>query len=553
MRQKKIFASPSKCDLRNRAGSLTNMGEEADLRDSRPDVGGPERGGEGEGGGAMETGMHPAEQGRAGRLARSGTMTSEEGDTAGLLKKPRPGTVAEAWKELVSPSRKGRQPATRCSGALAEARSSLWHMALGTKMNVLLVCAPLGVASDRLGWGSGVSAVLSLLALCPLAERLGFTTEQLALRTNDTLGALLNVTFGNATELILSIVALREGEIELIQMSLVGSILSNQFLVLGSAMVVGGVKHGVQLFERQSAVLHLALLVGSSVALIVPAAILYAGGSTEEAAVTWLSRFISVLMIATYALFLYYILRLQHKQQVAPKGSAKAPEKFSILHTSGHHTALARSSLTLGGARGPQPHALGDVEMGSVASAAGGGDAPFETKPSEVWPVAAAAEEDEDEEEPVLSTWAGVFWLAVVAVLISFMSDILVDNIERGAAEDLGVPSGFLYTIIVPIVGNAAEHTSALIFSHRNKPDIAFGIAVGSSVQIALMVIPACVLIAWPMGKDLTLSFGSFLTCVYAASVVLLFTTISDGNSNWMKGALLITSYMAISVGVWFV
>ena len=507
MRQKKIFASPSKCDLRNRAGSLTNMGEEADLRDSRPDVGGPERGGEGEGGGAMETGMHPAEQGRAGRLARSGTMTSEEGDTAGLLKKPRPGTVAEAWKELVSPSRKGRQPATRCSGALAEARSSLWHMALGTKMNVLLVCAPLGVASDRLGWGSGVSAVLSLLALCPLAERLGFTTEQLALRTNDTLGALLNVTFGNATELILSIVALREGEIELIQMSLVGSILSNQFLVLGSA-----------------------------------------GGSTEEAAVTWLSRFISVLMIATYALFLYYILRLQHKQQVAPKGSAKAPEKFSILHTSGHHTALARSSLTLGGARGPQPHALGDVEMGSVASAAGGGDAPFETKPSEVWPVAAAAAEDEDEEEPVLSTWAGVFWLAVVAVLISFMSDI-----ERGAAEDLGVPSGFLYTIIVPIVGNAAEHTSALIFSHRNKPDIAFGIAVGSSVQIALMVIPACVLIAWPMGKDLTLSFGSFLTCVYAASVVLLFTTISDGNSNWMKGALLITSYMAISVGVWFV
>ena len=209
--------------------------------------------------------------------------------------------------------------------------------------------------------------------------------------------------------------------------------------------------------------------------------------------------------------------------------------------------------MTLGGARGPPPHALGDVEMGSVASAAGGGDAPFETKPSEVWPVAAAAAEDEDEEEPVLSTWAGVFWLAVVAVLISFMSDILVDNIERGAAEDLGVPSGFLYTIIVPIVGNAAEHTSALIFSHRNKPDIAFGIAVGSSVQIALMVIPACVLIAWPMGKDLTLSFGSFLTCVYAASVVLLFTTISDGNSNWMKGALLITSYMAISVGVWFV
>merc|ERR1739848_208727 len=102
---------------------------------------------------------------------------------------------------------------------------------------------------------------------------------------------------------------------------------------------------------------------------------------------------------------------------------------------------------------------------------------------------------EEEEEEPVISTCSGVFWLGVVACLISYMSDILVANIENGAAEQLHIPPAFLYTIIVPIVGNAAEHTSALIFSYRNKPDIAFGIAVGSSVQIALLVIPACVLI----------------------------------------------------------
>ena len=150
-------------------------------------------------------------------------------------------------------------------------------MVLGTKMNVLLVCVPFAIASDRCSWGSGLTAVLSLLALCPLVERLGFTTEQLALRTNDTLGALLNVTFGNATELILSVVALKEAEITLIQMSLIGSILSNQFLVLGSAMVIGGLKHGVQLFERQSAVIHVALLVGSSAALVVPMLISRAG------------------------------------------------------------------------------------------------------------------------------------------------------------------------------------------------------------------------------------------------------------------------------------
>ena len=448
------------------------------------------------------------------------------------------------WHSQVNPHQKKATMLSLLHAFSADAKTSTWHMFLGTKMNVLLVCIPFAIVSHKCSWGSGLTAVLSLLSLCPLAERLGFTTEQLALRTNDTLGALLNVTFGNATELILSVVALKESELLLIQLSLIGSILSNQLLVLGSSMVIGGLKHGTQLFERQSALLHVSLLVGSSLALLIPMLIKFVDkDSSSEHTITWLSRIISFLMIGVYCLFLYHILKLEKSKTKEQGVPANTPEKFSILNKS--HLSILNHSVTR--------HSL-DIEMGGInthKSAMNMGDFDLSARSAES--EVQLLEDEEEEEEPVISTCSGVFWLGVVAVLISYMSDILVANIEAGAAEQLHIPSGFLYTIIVPIVGNAAEHTSALIFSYRNKPDIAFGIAVGSSVQIALLVIPACVLIAWPMKKLLTLDFHAFETSVYAASVVLLLTVVNDGRSNWMKGALLIAAYFMISVGVWFV
>jgi len=538
------------------------MGEEADPGSALP---GPPDGDK-----ALD--LYPGNAGsESPQVRRQLTMTDDDEDATGLLQDARMSslnvektngeTMAETWNRIRSNDEEPpllpsftrsavARKTTLDSGnknflvaILLDAKDSAVHMALGNKMNVLLVCVPFAIVSHKLGWGSGLTAVLSLLALCPLAERLGFITEQLALRTNDTLGALLNVTFGNATELILSIAALNRAELTLIQMSLIGSILSNQFLVLGSAMVIGGIKHKVQLFERQSAVLHITLLIGSSLALAIPMVLLWMGGTQEHAAVTWLSRFISVIMITTYGLFLYYILRLQKKMDSKNSGNPlpqNTPEKFSILHKS----VLNRSSMDRSRPKNTPPN---DVELGRSRSLSADGS-------GRSFDMASIVVDDEDDEEevPVLSTWSGIVWLGLVAVLISYMSDLLVDNIEAGAAEQLHMPPGFLYTIIVPIVGNAAEHTSALIFSYRNKPDIAFGIAVGSSVQIALLVIPACVLIAWPMRQDLTLFFGNFETCVYAASVILLFTVISDGRSNWMKGALLISAYLMISLGVWF-
>jgi Ca2+:H+ antiporter len=547
-----------------------------------------------------------AEREQGAGLQRTLTLTSNEGDdTAGLLKDVRLSSSLTAeeqklarsrnskvgpsnhrqnngWKETPSrnnpPFSRGASSASFASlvGNFAtDAKTSTWYMLLGTKMNILLACVPFAIASHKCSWGSGLTAVLSLLSLCPLAERLGFTTEQLALRTNDTLGALLNVTFGNATELILSVVALKESEITLIQLSLIGSILSNQLLVLGSSMVIGGLKHGVQLFERQSAVIHVSLLVGSSLALLMPMLIHYVGDpETSERTITWLSRLLSIVMVTAYGLFLFYILRLEKQSEQKNKnkdktkqsplpavGETATPEKFSILHKSSLHHSHLSAQMNLSMSSSHRVCNPGDVELGMLRlqhkpavdlmveeeEEEGDSGRTFESSDLQL------LKEEEEEEEPVISTCSGVFWLGVVAIFISYMSDILVASIEDGAAEKLHVPSGFLYTIIVPIVGNAAEHTSALIFSYRNKPDIAFGIAVGSSVQIALLVIPACVLIAWPMQKLLTLDFHAFETSIYAASVILLMTVVNDGRSNWMKGALLIAAYAMIGLGVWFV
>ena len=110
------------------------------------------------------------------------------------------------------------------------------------------------------------------------------------------------------------------------------------------------------------------------------------------------------------------------------------------------------------------------------------------------------AEADDDDEEAVLGVWGAILWLAVITVFIAFLSEYMVDAIE-GAAHEVGVPDLFLGTIIIPIVGNAAEHAAAIIFAYKNKMELALGIAIGSSTQIALFVVPLMVLLGWGIGQ----------------------------------------------------
>jgi len=407
-----------------------------------------------------------------------------------------------------------KNPPVCAQGAAHYLRTTLTELLLGSKMNVLLLFTPFAFVASYSGWDDVYVFTFALLALVPFAERVSFVTEDVAKYTNHTIGGLLNASFGNVTELVLCIFALQEGLIRIVQVSMLGSVLSNLLLVLGSAFVVGGIRHKEQKFNKVAAVTNSGLLIITVLALSLPSILdathegsgepaagarnvtnadvvlqvagtswVRANGTLDEEeggdAPLWLSRFISAVLLALYGLILL----------------------FQLLT----HTYIYE----------------------------GGED-----------------EDDEDEEPPILGLWGGIFWLALITAFISKLSDMIVDTIE-GAAAGLGVPILFLSGILIPIVGNAAEHAAAVIFAWRNKMEICLGSAVGSAVQISVLVIPACVMIGWAMGQPMTLNFHIFETAVLLIACIGCSFVLMDGRSHWLKGAILISAYILIAASFW--
>ncbi|KAK3273370.1 hypothetical protein CYMTET_18384, partial [Cymbomonas tetramitiformis] len=359
---------------------------------------------------------------------------------------------------------------------------------LTTKINVLMPCIPLAITFHYLGVLSGAkndgwTFIFSLLGIAPLAERLGYVTEQLATYTNPTLGGLLNATFGNLTEMIVSYFALTSGLYRVVQLSLLGSILSNMLLVLGCAFLFGGLRYKEQTYNKAGVSANTGLLLLAVLGLSLPSAL--HSTHTElhgTASELMLSRISSVLLLSIYIAYLYFQL-ISHREL-------------------------------------------------------------YEEEEND-------DDEEEEEESAILGFWGCIAWLGVLTIFISILSEYLVDAIEGAAASwDMSVP--FISVIILPIVGNAAEHASAVIFAMKDKMDIAIGVAVGSSTQIALLVFPFCVLTAWAMGRPLDLNLHIFETVILFVTVVTCAFCVLDGTSNWLKGLTLVLAYVVLSSSFFF-
>lgn len=351
------------------------------------------------------------------------------------------------------------------------------HVLLGTILNVLLICVPLALLSKHFQVGNSWIFVLSLVGIVPLAERLGFITEQLAFLTGPTVGGLLNATFGNATEMIICVFALRNNMVRVLQLSLLGSILSNMLLVLGCAFMFGGfaTSKKEQKFDRAAAHLNSSLLLMAVMCVLFPAALhatrteLHLGQSELI-----LSRITSCIMLVAYAGYIYF--------------QVNTPP---ILREE-------------------------NVE---------------------------AAERTEPESQ--VDPWSAIFWLAVLTTFISILSEYIVDAIE-GASEAWHIPVAFISVIILPIVGNAAEHMSAIIFAVRDNLDLSLAVAIGSSTQISMLVIPVCVILGWPMGVTMDLNFELFETAVLFISVLVVAFMLLEGTANYFKGVMLVLCYFVV-------
>ncbi|KAL8236770.1 hypothetical protein R6Q59_017851 [Mikania micrantha] len=323
---------------------------------------------------------------------------------------------------------------------------------------------------------------LSLIGLTPLAERLSFLTEQIAYFTGPTVGGLVNATCGNATELIIAMFALHQRKIHVLKYSLLGSIISNLLLVLGSSLLCGGIANlnKQQQFDHMQADANTLLLLLGLLCQITP--LLFNLNTTDSpksnldgVSVLQLSRASSIVMLLAYVAYLFFQLKT--------------------------NTQL------------------------------------FETQEDQ--------DDDDDKETASIGFWSAFVWLCFMTIIISVLSEYVVGTIED-ASETWGLSVSFISMILLPIVGNAAEHAGSVIFAFKNKLDISLGVAMGSASQILMFVVPLCVIIAWIMGINMSLDFGLLETGCLAFSIFLTAFTLQDGSSHYLKGVILCLAYVVI-------
>ncbi|MEH2260921.1 calcium/proton exchanger [Nostoc sp.] len=348
---------------------------------------------------------------------------------------------------------------------------------------VLLLFIPVSVAAHFLEWGELTVFITAGLAILPLAAWMGTATEEIAVVVGPSLGGLLNATFGNATELIIALVALNAGLIDVVKASITGSIISNLLLVMGFSMLLGGLRYKEQTFQPIVARVNAASMNLAVIAILMPTAMNYTSEGINEQTLQNLSIAVAVVLILVYALTLLFSMK---------------------THSYLYDVGLAEA----------------EAEVEEISHG-----------------------------KPNMPLWVGV--LLVCTLLVAIESEMLVDSLEV-ATSQLGLTALFTGVILVPIVGNAAEHATAVTVAMKDKMDLSLSVAVGSSMQIALFVAPVLVIAGRVLGQPMDLDFKPFELVAVVVSVLIANSISSDGKSNWLEGTLLLAAYTVLGFAFYF-
>ncbi len=346
----------------------------------------------------------------------------------------------------------------------------------------LLLLFPVALLLDFSGADPVPIFIIAALAIIPLAGLMGEGTEELAVHTGPRVGGLLNATLGNAAELIITIFALREGLLELVKASIVGSILGNLLLVMGLSLLLGGLRHGVQGFNRRNAALNATLLLLALAALMVPS-LFDAALQQDRSAELGLSEGVAVVMIVLYGLSMVYAFTAKNV----------------------HDDPLVRPAAEVHHAK---------------------------------WSVRTA-----------------LIVLGVATLGVVLMSETLVGAVEL-AGESLGLSEFFIGIIIVPLVGNIAEHLVAVQVAMKNQMELSMAVSLGSSLQIALFVAPVLVFISLLPGLSpagpLLIVYNEFELIALAVTSFIAAFIAQDGETNWLEGAMLLAVYVILALAFFF-
>jgi len=399
-------------------------------------------------------------------------------------------------------------------------------------LNLLLICLPLGIAADYLSWGHFWLFWLNFTAMIPLAKLLGDATEELAASLkNDMVAGLLNATFGNAVEVVITIQSLRAGMIRIVKTSLLGSVLSNTLLVLGMSFFFGGIvttkkknteveSHAYNAVGKQD--LRPNSREGSR---DTPVTMEGAGSFTmvvneKIQSFSMLGALVntSMLLVSCLCFSLVTIFRM-----VLSRGMEHADMTDIVL-------PVSRASSII-------------IVFAYVAYIV------FQLITHRE--AMADEQDEEDDDTEAISVYLSVVLLLVTTILTAYCSNFLVLAIKGVVAGSSHLSEHFIGIILLPIVGNACEHAAAVRFAVQDKLGLSVSIAVGSSTQIALFVVPLSVLIGWGMDVPMDLNFGILNSSLITLSIVVVLSMVVDGQSNWLQGYLLCSVYAIISVMYW--
>lgn len=376
---------------------------------------------------------------------------------------------------------------------------------------LLIVTFALSAAGHLLHWNSTLEFVLSAISVIFVAGFLGRATESVAHYAGQRLGGFLNATFGNAAELIIAIMLVKEGLFDMVKASLTGSIIGNLLLVLGLSLFAGGLKFKVQRFNVPLAGMNGSLMIVAVIALFVPAVFLNTH-SIEGLQIDTLSLIVAGILIVAYVFWLIFSM-VTHKDYLS-----EPSELRTAVSTVGSGNPVGSAEKT--NAAVPLPESGGH-----------------------------------EEHAPAWSKKRSIAYLVIATVMVAFVSEWLVGTLETFTTQ-FGLSELFVGAFVVAIVGNAAEHSAAIMLAMKNKIGASVEIAVGSSLQIALFVAPLLIFISFFMGGlsgTMDIVFSTIEIVAIAVSVFVAKSIIQDGETNWYEGLLLLVVYIILGVSFFMV